>query len=228
MCIQLCSIYGSFLRCYSTYESKENSTFSLSSFHFCANSSSFGNVDSASIKNNIVESNDINATNNIIAYVTLIGFDAKTYIISTFNLFINNTADALFCFWFTSESQELRASLFISNKRLALVYGVFHYNSQNGKNAHVNNCSFFDNYNPLFQYYNNQVEISNCICDKYTYDTSKSQLITKNIQITNEIEKIDNKNSCLYIKRNPLCNNIPYKRHQNSKLSFIVVFLLIS
>ena len=176
------------------------------------------------IESYATDSNDINATNNEVSCHTTLGFQVSYCAYFSFGIFVNNTADALFCIWLPAESPILKYSKFISSKRLQTSYSLFHYSSEKGKNAIVTNCSFFDNFKPLFQYGNKQIEISNCICDEYSYDTSRVALITKNIITTSNYEKISLKNYCTIIHTRNNCSNI--KRSRMCSFVFIIHVIL--
>jgi hypothetical protein len=221
LCASHCAAYfRPFIHCFSTYDSKEKTTFKLSSYHCCANSSSLGYDRIAHFKSDKVESSDVNATCNTVYYYTVIGFDTKSSSFSSFSIYENNTADALFCFWNTIGELHLTTSVFLESKRLVSYYSLIHYNSANGKTAYVSNCSFFNNYSPLFEYYNNNIEVRDCICDKFTVSGT---IQTTNIQTTGSFSFIIFSHSCMEFKKYNMCSNA----HCRSEYSNIFMFLII-
>jgi hypothetical protein len=205
LCASHCSAYlRTFIHCFSTYESKETTTFKMSSYHRCANSSEFGYSNIAYFGSDKAESSDVNATCNIIAKNVVIGFNTKTSTFSSFSIYENNTADALFCFWYTIGELHLTTSVFLESKKISSIYSLIHYNSLSGNTALVSNCSFFNNYSPLFKYYNKAIYMRDCICDEFIVEGS---IQTTNIQTTSSFSFVMFSHSCMKSEKYCICTN---------------------
>jgi hypothetical protein len=223
LCASHCAAYRrSFIYCFSTYDSKEKTTFKLSSYHCCANSSSLGYSSIAEFKSDKAESSDVNATCNTVHYNTVIGFDTKSSSFSSFSIYENNTADALFCFWKTIGELHLTTSVFLESKKIASYHSLIHYDSPNGKTAYVSNCSFFNNYSPLFKYLNNNIDVRDCICDKFTVSGT---IQTTNIRTTGSFSFIIFSHSCMKFKKYIMCSNALFRNEYSNIFMFLMILI---
>jgi hypothetical protein len=223
LCASHCAAYlRSFIYCLSTYESKEKTTFKLSSYHCCANSSSLGNNRVVELKSDKAESSYVNATCNTVYYHVVIGFDTKSSSFSSFSIYENNTVDALFCFWNTIGELHLTTSVFLESKRLTSSFSLIHSNCPNGKTVLVSNCSFFNNYSPLFEYRNNNIEVRDCICDKFTVSGT---IQTTNIQTTGSFSFIIFSHSCIEFKKYIMCSNALCRNEYSNIFMFLIILI---
>jgi hypothetical protein len=223
LCASHCAAYfKTFIQCTSAIESKETTTFKLSSYHCCANSSSLGYNHIAVFGSNKTETSDVNATCNIITHEVVIGFSTISTAFSSFSIYENNTADALIAFWSSVGELHLTTSVFLGTQRLKSVYGMIVYNNPNGKPALVSNCSFFNNYNPLFWYCNNIIHMRDCICDEFIV---QGAIPTTNIQITSSFSFVIFSYSCMQFETYCMYSNALRRSEYFNMFMFFMILI---
>lgn len=216
ICASDCSAYFGLLM-YSILSSSSNNEnkITLSSMHQCANSSSLASYDVIRLDYGVCEPKHLNHTNSIVNSDTIFGISHGTNNKCSFCSFLNNTADPIFSYWTPLGESILTKSIFIASHSKNSRYSLFYYtNPSTSYNARVSECYFFENFDPVFNYINSMIIISNCTMDKYSYNTQNTPLETINIMITSTSCSIPTIIICTEIRNNIICTR-KYNRANN-------------